>query len=78
MRFNKKLFSWTGAIAPSCKNRWSLEAVATHEMGHVFGLGHVPEETHGKLTMSPQLNGPCQAAEATLGLGDVAGLEQRY
>ncbi len=55
-----------------------VEAVATHEFGHAFGLGHVSETQHGRLTMSIQLDGYCQLNEATLGLGDLLGLEARY
>jgi hypothetical protein len=55
-----------------------LEATITHEFGHIFGLSHVSERTHGDLTMSPTSNGPCVADEITLGLGDVLGLEELY
>lgn len=70
--------AWYAEQPASCTNRYSIEAVATHEFGHVFGLGHVAEGAHGNLTMSPQINGPCQSSEATLGRGDVLGLRAKY
>jgi len=78
VRFNKVDHRWYATRPSSCSGRYSLEAVATHEMGHVFGLGHVGEGSHGNLTMSPSINGACQNAEATLGRGDVIGLRARY
>lgn len=61
-----------------CVDELMLEATITHEAGHVFGLDHVGERRHGRLTMSPFLNGPCQVSEVTLGRGDVLGLEALY
>jgi hypothetical protein len=55
-----------------------LEATITHEVGHIFGLGHVGERRHGQMTMSTRSNGPCATDEITLGLGDVLGLEAIY
>lgn len=78
VRFNKVDHKWYAVKPSSCSGRYSLEAVATHELGHVFGLGHVGESGHGNLTMSPQINGACQNAESTLGRGDVIGLRNKY
>ena len=70
--------SWAAKVSGSCVERWSIEAVTTHERGHTFGLGHVDEVTHGNLTMSTQINGPCQKSEARLGRGDILGLRALY
>jgi hypothetical protein len=61
-----------------CRFGLMLEATVTHEAGHVFGLDHVGERRHGRLTMSTYLDGPCQNQEATLGRGDMLGLEVLY
>lgn len=70
-------FGWTIAVTPSCRKRWSVEAVLTHELGHTFGVGHVSEDEHGALTMSEVIRA-CQASEVTLGLGDILGLQSKY
>jgi hypothetical protein len=62
----------------NCVDEIMLEATITHEAGHVFGLDHVGERRHGRLTMSPYLDGPCKNGEATLGQGDILGLESLY
>jgi hypothetical protein len=76
---NKTHHNWTTRPgARSCKAKYDLEGVVTHERGHTFGLGHVQEARHGNLTMSVRNNGPCQSSERTLGRGDIRGLYQKY
>ncbi len=79
VRLNDRGYRWFGANTPprGCSNAFSVEGVATHELGHVFGLAHVSEAAHGNLTMSTRTR-PCSVADATLGLGDVLGLRKVY
>ena len=77
MRINSSE-SWALTVA-SC-HYWQqlLEPTITHEVGHMFGLGHVGEKKHGRLTMSPYIDGPCEDGESTLGWGDIRGLHHLY
>lgn len=77
VKLNKVEYRWVVNVPRRCSRRYSIEAVATHEFGHVFGLGHVSEATHPTLTMSPTIRS-CQRSETTLGLGDLRGLEKKY
>ncbi|HEV8420335.1 MAG TPA: matrixin family metalloprotease [Actinomycetota bacterium] len=77
IKLNKTYYRWFINRPSGCYRKWSIEAAATHEFGHAFGLGHVSEGQHASLTMSPIIK-PCQSAETTLGLGDVVGLRALY
>lgn len=79
VKLNDRSYRWFAGNTPpkGCSNRFSVEGVTTHEMGHVFGLGHVSEAAHGNLTMSTKAR-PCTASDTSLGLGDVLGLRKKY
>lgn len=69
--------AWALSLA-DCHNELMMESLVTHEVGHAYGLGHVGEARHGRLTMSVYIDGLCENQEATLGLGDLLGLESLY
>jgi hypothetical protein len=77
MKLNKVEYRWVVSIPSSCYKKWSIEAVSTHEFGHVFGLATISETYHPNLTMSLVIRA-CQSSEKTLGLGDIRGLEGLY
>ncbi len=76
VRINTR-FHWALSKA-SCSGDELLEPTMTHELGHSYGLDHVGERRHGRLTMSSASDGSCNDAESTLGLGDMLALEQLY
>jgi hypothetical protein len=79
IRINKADYRWTTTPgARTCSRDYDVQGVLTHEWGHVFGLGHVPEDGNRNLTMSPVINGTCQSSERSLGRGDVLGLDGKY
>ena len=64
--------------ANGCLGELRMEALVTHEVGHAYNLGHVSEVNHGRQTMSVYIDQLCGNQEATLGLGDIRGLESMY
>jgi hypothetical protein len=62
---------------PGCSNQYDLDAVLTHEFGHVFGMAHVSETTHANLTMSAKTTA-CDESARSLGLGDWRNMDTSY
>jgi hypothetical protein len=76
IRINNR-YSWAATVK-TCNKQELIEPTITHEVGHVFGLGHVGERKHPLLTMSTASDGLCNNAASTLALGDMKGLEALY
>ncbi|ROP72571.1 matrixin family metalloprotease [Curtobacterium sp. PhB115] len=67
-------YKWS-STATCSGARFDTQAVATHEWGHLYGLGHVKTRT-GQV-MEPS-GGYCDTASRTLGLGDLTGIAAIY
>jgi hypothetical protein len=78
VRLNKAEYRWTTRVTRYCRGKQDVESTMTHERGHTFGLGDVPESSHPNLTMSSRSNGTCQISERSLGKGDAIGLNEKY
>ncbi|MFJ4295707.1 hypothetical protein [Curtobacterium sp. NPDC089689] len=72
-RYSTK-YAWSSTA--SCSgSRYDVQAVATHEWGHLYGLGHVASGTGQVMEKS---EGPCALGSRTLGLGDMTGIAAKY
>ncbi|MCX5171578.1 matrixin family metalloprotease [Streptomyces antibioticus] len=77
VRFNIRHYRFTNnPHSDTCDNAYDIRSVATHEAGHVFGLGHAGPG-HGNLTMYAN-SYICSTSARTLGKGDVLGLRRLY
>lgn len=76
VRFNTHDYTFTDNPSGACTHAYDLRSVATHEAGHVFGLGH-SGTGHENLTMYAS-SFACSTAARTLGRGDVLGLRSLY
>ncbi len=64
-------------VSAGCTATLDLQALATHEWGHAFGLDHVDYGKHANLVMPHWLEW-CSIDDRTLGLGDYLGLKKLY
>ena len=58
-------------------DKFDVESVLAHEMGHVAGLDHVNGRSNGLLTMYPS-TAPGETHKRSLGKGDKSGLDALY
>lgn len=72
-------YKWDATQANGCNGGYDIVGTMTHEFGHVYGISHVSEATHGFQTMSTSINGAgCQQAERTLAKGDMLHMIAKY
>jgi hypothetical protein len=76
-RFDNTSRYWVTTTTGCAGTRYDLLSVATHEMGHWVGLGHVADSGSNDLTMSAVI-APCNASARTLGRGDITALNIPY
>lgn len=70
VRFDNTSRTWVTS-ANGCTSGFDLHSLASHEFGHVFGMGHATErDLKGDLMMSPNFL-QCDTSARLMGLGDV-------
>lgn len=69
LRLNRTDYRWTNR--PGGKNRFQVENVAAHEIGHQLGLDDL-DDPHGALTMFGRISRG-EMSKTTLGRGDLRG-----
>lgn len=77
-RFNKYDYQFVVNAGSGCSGKYYVEGMGTHEHGHTWDLNDDPSG-HPNLTMGGA-NAECSGPDdkATLGLGDMLGLEVNY
>ncbi|AZZ50149.1 matrixin family metalloprotease [Rathayibacter rathayi] len=75
IKFNNRVAWWDNSGAACHGATYDLQGTAAHEVGHVFGLGHVDASTHQ--VMKPNSD-PCEFLQEKLGAGDAEGLKRLY
>jgi hypothetical protein len=76
VRFNTRDQDFTNKPTSKCSNKYDTRSVGTHEVGHVFGLGHVGSG-HEASPCTPTRS-PCNTKARTLGKGGVLALRSIY
>ncbi|MFB3909010.1 MAG: matrixin family metalloprotease [Candidatus Eisenbacteria bacterium] len=72
--FNPTTNFWSPSEGNCTGNQFSVIGVATHEIGHLLGLGHSPDPL---ATMEATI-APCSRLEESLYVDDINGLQQLY
>ena len=72
---NEHTQSCGGAEVAQCENRYDLESVATHEVGHFLGLG---EDESDKCATMYRSTGRCEVNKRVLSPDDQASMSGLY
>lgn len=73
---NAEGYVWSAASDEShCRGAYDLQDVVTHELGHLFGLGHEMVDIHATMYPSADM---CESQKRDLDPDDLAGLQYLY
>jgi hypothetical protein len=75
IRFAQNENWWTNETTSGCTNAFDLEDLATHEIGHMIGLGHADDYSSQVMEANAYL---CNFRNRQLGQGDMTSLANLY
>ena len=75
--FNTKYFTWGDATNPATSGVMDVQNIATHELGHGFGLADLYQDQYAELTMYGY-GSAGEIQKRTLDPGDIAGIQALY
>lgn len=77
IRLNTKNHSWTTTPRINCTNKYDVQSIMTHEIGHSWGLNDLKQAGTRYQTMFGT-SYSCMKYQRTLARGDVTGMNQYY
>ena len=78
-KYNSAFTWWTDSATTGCSGKYDVQGIATHEIGHAFGLKDLTGTTAASTSqVMYESSGTCRYANRYLGGGDILGLKDIY